>query len=170
MAEMRRSARLALLRRLLQEGEYSSQLELSDALAAQGVAVSQPTLSKDLLVLGAVKRRAAGGSLVYAVGAAGEDGGAAMERLARLCSEVLVSLQSATNQIVIHTPPGAAQFLASHLDGARLPGVMGTIAGDDTVLVIASHVEAADRITGIIAHMTRTGRPAPTDPEGEDND
>ncbi|WP_260425192.1 arginine repressor [Arachnia propionica] len=170
MPEVRRSARLALLRSLLEQGEYASQQELSEALAEQGVGVSQPTLSKDLLALGAVKRRASDGSLVYAVGTAGDDGGAALERLARLCSEVLQTIQSAANQVVVRTPPGAAQFLASHLDAARLPRVMGTIAGDDTVLVITTDDAAASRIAGMIAQMTRTGRPVPTSPEGEESD
>lgn len=170
MSEIRRSTRLALLRSLLEQGEYASQQELSEALAGQGVVVSQPTLSKDLVALGAVKRRAADGSLVYAVGVAGDDGGAAVERLARLCSEVLQTIQCASNQVVVHTPPGAAQFLASHLDAARLPRVMGTIAGDDTVLVITTDDAAASRIAGMIGHMTRTGKPVPMDPEGERND
>ena len=63
MPEMKRSARLALLRSLLEEGEFASQHELSAALVERDVEVSQSTLSKDLLVLGAVKRRTADGSL-----------------------------------------------------------------------------------------------------------
>ncbi len=165
MSEFRRSARLELLRDLLETGQYSSQQELADALAVRDIAVSQPTLSKDLLALGAIKRRTIDGSLVYALGEAGDDGGAATERLARLCSEVLRTIQSAGNQIIIKTPPGAAQFLASHLDAARLAGVMGTIAGDDTVLVICTDDAAAATVAGMIAHMTRTGKPA--QPEGE---
>ena len=82
MPEMKRSARLALLRSLLEEGEFASQHELSAALVERDVEVSQSTLSKDLLVLGAVKRRTADGSLVYAVGDESEGGGVAAEKLA----------------------------------------------------------------------------------------
>lgn len=168
MTEVRRSARLALLRVLLAEGEYASQQELSAALAERGVAVSQPTLSKDLVALSAMRRRAADGSLVYAVGAPQESGGAAADRLARLCLEVLRSIQHAGNQVVVKTPPGAAQYLAAHVDEARLPGVMGTIAGDDTVLIIATSAEAAGGLAERIECMTRSGKPDGLEnPEGE---
>ncbi len=159
MPEMKRSARLALLRGLLEEGEFTSQHELSAALAERDVEVSQSTLSKDLLALGAVKRRTPEGSLVYAVGDETEGGGVAAEKLARRCVELLQSIQHAANQIVIKTPPGAAQFLGAHVDRARLPGVMGTVAGDDTLLLVATDPESAARTAGIIAHMTRTGKP-----------
>lgn len=163
MSEVARSARLSLLRHLLEEARYGSQQELSAALEADGVTVSQSTLSKDLVTLGAVKRRADDGSLVYTPAPDGEAASAAVEKLARLCSELLQSLQSAGNQIVLRTPPGAAQFLAASLDAARLAGVMGTIAGDDTVLVIATDEEAASRIVAVVSDMTRTGKPGSTD-------
>ena len=159
MPEMKRSARLALLRSLLEEGEFASQHELSAALVERDVEVSQSTLSKDLLVLGAVKRRTADGSLVYAVGDESEGGGVAAEKLARRCAELLQSIQHAANQIVVKTPPGAAQFLGAHVGRARLPGVMGTVAGDDTLLLVTTDPESAVRTAGIIAHMTRTGKP-----------
>ncbi len=159
MPEMKRSARLALMRGLLEEGEFTSQHELIAALAERDVEVSQSTLSKDLLTLGAVKRRTPEGSLVYAVGDETEGGGVAAEKLARRCVELLQSIQHAANQIVIKTPPGAAQFLGAHVDRARLPGVMGTVAGDDTLLLVTTDPESAVRTAGIIAHMTRTGKP-----------
>ena len=168
MPEMKRSARLALMRGLLEEGEFTSQHELIAALAERDVEVSQSTLSKDLLTLGAVKRRTPEGSLVYAVGDETEGGGVAAEKLARRCVELLQSIQHAANQIVIKTPPGAAQFLGAHVDRARLPGVMGTVAGDDTLLLVTTDPESAVRTAGIIAHMTRTGKPTRLrDPEKE---
>ena len=97
MANPTRAERLATLRQLLLEARYTSQGELSDALAAHGIVVSQPTLSKDLLELGAVRQRAVGGALVYA--APGDDTeGAAMEKLARLCAELLQSIRHAGTQ------------------------------------------------------------------------
>jgi transcriptional regulator of arginine metabolism len=65
------------------------------------------------------------------------DSAAAESRLAKLCSELLVSAESSANLVVVRTPPGAAQFLASALDKAELTAVLGCIAGDDTVLVIS---------------------------------
>ena len=146
------------MRQLLGEAKYTSQAELMDALAAHGITVSQPTLSKDLLELGAVRQRAVGGALVYAPAAeAGEE--AALEKLARLCAELLQSIRHAGTQILVKTPPGAAQYFASYLDLAALSGVLGTIAGDDTVLVIATDADAAGRTVGVISEMTKTGRP-----------
>ncbi len=154
-----RAGRLATLRQLLGEACYTSQAELMDALAERGITVSQPTLSKDLLELGAVRQRAVGGALVYAAAAeAGEN--EALDKLARLCAELLQSIRHAGTQILVKTPPGAAQYFASYLDLAGLPGVLGTIAGDDTVLVIATDNEAADRTVGSISEMTKTGKPA----------
>ncbi|GAA3874019.1 arginine repressor [Tessaracoccus defluvii] len=158
MARTSRAGRLATLRQLLGEETYASQGELVDALAAHGIVVSQPTLSKDLVELGAVRRRGADGALVYA--AAGEDGeAAALEKLARLCAELLQSIRFAGTQILLKTPPGAAQYFASYLDLAGVPGVLGTIAGDDTVLVIATDADAAEQVVGRISEMTRTGQP-----------
>ncbi len=159
MSEVSRPARLQQLRVLLEEERYASQQELATALSHHDVQVSQSTLSKDLLALGAEKRRAADGSLVYAIPPDGDFRAAAREKLARLCSELVQSLQSAQNQIVLKTPPGAAQYFGACLDAARPRGVIGTIAGDDTILVIATDPATAARVVTDITEMTRTGRP-----------
>ena len=130
---------------LMAHHEIRSQTELADLLGAHGVHVTQATLSRDLVELDAVKVRSRSGALVYAVPAEGGDRApvmpyetaAASQRLARLCAELLVSAEGSANLVVLRTPPGAAQFLASAFDKAELPDVLGTIAGDDTVLVIA---------------------------------
>jgi transcriptional regulator of arginine metabolism len=142
-----------------------SQEELADRLAQRGVRVTQATLSRDLEELGAVRLRGADGGLVYALpGAAGGPGSmpgglaetadappapsprvlAAGEltaepsaRLARVCAELLVTAEASANLVVLRTPAGAAQFLASVLDHSGWPSILGTVAGDDTVLVIA---------------------------------
>lgn len=158
MAEMARPARLTRLRELLSEERHTSQQELSAALAAEDISVSQSTLSKDLVALGAIRRRAADGSLVYAMDAAGDVPGLALEKLARLAAELVLSIRSSGNQVVLRTPPGAAQFFAASLDGAPLPGVMGTIAGDDTVLIIATSEGEAAGVIASISEMARTGK------------
>jgi len=139
-----KSARQQLEIDLLTRGEVRSQSELGELLADNGVVVTQATLSRDLVELDAVKVRSASGALVYAVPAEGGDRSpvapretaASESRLARLCEELLVSAEASANLVVLRTPPGAANFLASALDKAEL-GVLGTIAGDDTVLVIS---------------------------------
>ena len=130
---------------LLTRQEVRSQAELGELLAADGLHVTQATLSRDLLDLDAVKVRTASGSLVYAVPAEGGDRtpraagetGAAEARLARLLGELLATADSSANLVVLRTPPGAAQFLASAIDRVEWPDVLGSIAGDDTVLVIS---------------------------------
>lgn len=121
-----------------------SQTQLGESLADAGYVVTQATLSRDLVEVGAVKVRHGDGTLVYAVPGEGGDASPVADvgedvlgaRLARRCAELLVSAESAANLVVLRTPPGAAQFLASAVDHAVVPGVLGTIAGDDTVLVI----------------------------------
>jgi transcriptional regulator of arginine metabolism len=130
---------------LLRRHPVRSQVELAELLAAEQVAVTQATLSRDLVELGAVKVRHPDGGLVYAVPGEGGDrtprGGVEQElldgRLTRLCEELLVTAEASGNLVVLRTPPGAAQFLALAVDHSVLPAVLGTVAGDDTVLVIA---------------------------------
>ncbi len=141
------TARRARIAALLERRAVRSQTELAELLAADGVVVTQATLSRDLVELGAVKVRSSAvpGGLVYAVPAEGGDrtprpavaetGRTA--RLARLCEELLLTAEASANLVVVRTPPGAAQFLASAVDHAALAEVMGCIAGDDTVLLVA---------------------------------
>lgn len=137
-----RTARHARVIELVRAHPVRSQTELADLLAAHGVAVTQATLSRDLDELGAVKVRGAdGGAPIYLIP---EDGQAparpaeqAPDRLRRLLRELLTGADSSGNLVVLRTPPGAAQFLASALDRSGLPEVVGTIAGDDTILVVA---------------------------------
>lgn len=139
-----KAARQARIVELMGQRPVASQMELAALLALEGVAVTQGTLSRDLDELGAVKVRAAdGGPSAYVVP---EDGGPAPvrpaagtppPRLSRLLSELLVAAEGSANLAVLRTPPGAAHFLASAIDRAGLPDVLGTIAGDDTVLAVA---------------------------------
>jgi len=156
-----------ILRRL----PVRSQAELAALLAADGLAVTQATLSRDLVELGAVKVRHDGG-LVYAVPGEGGDrtplAGVRQEvfdaRLARLCEELLVTAEASANLVVLRTPPGAAQFLASAIDQSVIPAILGTIAGDDTVLVVARDPHGAARLCRRFLAMAARGE----DARGED--
>ncbi len=140
-----RTARHRRIVELLETRRIRSQGELARLLADDGVAVTQTTLSRDLDELGAVKIRDGDGDLVYAVPAEGGDttprlaplNGEGQARLGRLAAELLVSAESSANLAVLRTPPGAAQFLASAIDRSGATDVLGTIAGDDTVLLIS---------------------------------
>ncbi|GAA5140157.1 arginine repressor [Pseudonocardia adelaidensis] len=130
-----RAARQARIVELIRDRAVHSQTELLALLEDDGIATTQATLSRDLDELGALKVRGAyvipdDGSPVRGV-----EGGTA--RLARLLGEVLTSADASGNLAVLRTPPGAAQYLASALDRAALNYIVGTIAGDDTLLVVA---------------------------------
>jgi transcriptional regulator of arginine metabolism len=130
-----RAARQARIVELIRDGAVHSQTELLGLLEDEGIGTTQATLSRDLDELGALKVRGAyvipdDGSPVRGV-----EGGTA--RLARLLGDLLVSADASGNLAVLRTPPGAAHYLASALDRAALHDVVGTIAGDDTLLVVA---------------------------------
>jgi transcriptional regulator of arginine metabolism len=139
-----KAARHARIVSILGDRRVRSQSELAAALTAEGFDVTQATLSRDLEELGAVKLRPPDGGLPsYIVPDDGAPLTARMaqdappQRLARLAGELLVSAEASANLVVLRTPPGAAHFLASAVDRAGLPDVLGTIAGDDTILVVA---------------------------------
>jgi transcriptional regulator of arginine metabolism len=141
IATATRAGRQARIVTLLSANSVSSQSELATMLAAEGIEVTQATLSRDLEELGAVKLRGADGGVgVYIVP---EDGSpvrgvsGGTERMSRLLGELLVSTDASGNLAVLRTPPGAAHYLASAIDRSALPYVVGTIAGDDTILVVA---------------------------------
>ena len=141
---------------LLRSHDVRSQGELLTLLSRDGVEVTQATLSRDLVEVGAVKVRK-GRQLVYAL----PDAGGQVEsedlpvRLRRAVDELLVSAQCAGNQVVLRTPPGAANYLASCIDQSHLVDVLGTIAGDDTILVVATTSAAARRFADVVARDER---------------
>ena len=135
-----------------------SQHELSTALAAAGIEVTQATLSRDLDELGAIKVRGVdGGPPSYVIPEDGAprpmEGGT--DRLSRLLAELLLSHNASANLAVLRTPPGAAQFLASAIDRASLSDVVGTIAGDDTILVVARDGLSGDEVARRLADLAR---------------
>src|ERR1700752_193905 len=137
--EPTRAGRQARVVAILSSAPVRSQSELATMLADEGIDVTQATLSRDLEELGAVKLRGADGGVgVYVVP---EDGSPARgfsgvtERMSRLLAELLVSTDASGNLAVLRTPPGAAHYMASAIDRSALPYVVGTVAGDDTILV-----------------------------------
>jgi transcriptional regulator of arginine metabolism len=142
-AVLTKAGRQSRIAEMLATTPVRSQSELGRLLAAEGVAVTQATLSRDLEEMGAVKIRRAGVGTVYAV--PDEAPGPVLRalsdasdgRVSRLAAELLVSVEASANLVVARTPPGGAQLLASAIDRADLPDVLGTVAGDDTVLLVA---------------------------------
>jgi transcriptional regulator of arginine metabolism len=167
-----KTARHARIAAILAREQVRSQEELAELLERYAsVHVTQATLSRDLDELGVVRLRA-GGALVYALpdepggpgslpggtgshsgGPDAHPGGATARaesphdaRLARYLGELMTSAEASANLVVLRTPAGAAQFLASVIDHAALPSILGTVAGDDTVLIIARDPAGGDAL------------------------
>jgi transcriptional regulator of arginine metabolism len=157
-----KAARHARIVHVLAEAEIRSQAELVAALEASGMSVTQTTLSRDLDELGAVKLRSPDGGLpLYVVPeddapftarTADDD---PPHRLARLLGELLTSAEASGNLVVLRTPSGAANFLASALDRARLPEILGTVAGDDTILVVSRAAAGGDDLVQRLLALAR---------------
>ena len=157
---------------LLGRRPVRSQAQLARLLADDGISVTQTTLSRDLLQMGAVRVRADGGGLAYAVPGEGGDrtpragegtgDGLVDVRLARVAAEVLVSAEASANLVVLRTPPGAAHYLASALDHADVGDLLGTIAGDDTVLLVSRDPGGGALLAAQVLAMAEGITPSPT--------
>ena len=139
LAKTQRQHRIAAL---LEQHAVTSQGHLVELLAADGVAATQATVSRDLEELGAVKVRMAGGESVYAVPQY-EERFAPEDHLKRVFGDWVVEVAHSDNLVVVRTPPGSAHVVASAIDRAALAGIVGTVAGDDTILVVT-----AERVGG----------------------
>ncbi|MDR0782713.1 MAG: arginine repressor [Propionibacteriaceae bacterium] len=138
-----RTRRQAAISDLIGRGLVTSQTQLRTMLAEQGMAVTQPTLSKDLADIGAIRIRSAEGGLVYALS---DETGIPGATLDRLCTDMLVGAEASGNLVVVHTPPGGAQYFATGLDRADWDGVLGCVAGDDTVIVVTRDDPTGQRV------------------------
>jgi transcriptional regulator of arginine metabolism len=146
-----------VVRRLLAETNLHSQEELVEALDAAGVQTTQATVSRDLDELGAIKVRGVAGGLVYRV-SADTAPATARDRLADTITQFVVRIESSANIAVLRTPPACAQPVASVIDLSELDEVMATMAGDDTVLVVAREPhtgkDLADHFTALLMETT----------------
>ncbi|MBV2364900.1 arginine repressor [Streptomonospora nanhaiensis] len=164
-APMTKTARHARITDVLTRNDVRSQAELARLLAEDGVQVTQATLSRDLDELGAVKLRTVDGDLIYVL--PGEGGErlqrarpdtldlehAANTRLTRLAQDLLVSAEASANMVIVRTPPGAAQYLASAIDHTDFHAILGTIAGDDTILVISRDPEGGGELASALLRL-----------------
>jgi transcriptional regulator of arginine metabolism len=138
VSKVPKNRRQHVIARLLGEHAVTSQAQLVELLGAEGVAATQATVSRDLEDLGAVRVRMPGvDGQVYALAELPKDQVAPLEHLRRVLGEWVVDLSVSANLIVVRTPPGSAHVVASALDRTGIEGVLGTVAGDDTVLIVA---------------------------------
>ncbi len=139
------AARRRALRSLINRRSIGSQRELVALLATAGYPVTQATVSRDLDAIGALKLGNGGDPGTYVIDEA-RSGSEEMDSLARLLAEFVEEIVPSGNIVVLKTPPGAAQVVAGAIDGARLDGVAGTVAGDDTIFAVAGGENGAWRL------------------------
>lgn len=141
------AARRALVVSLINEGKVHSQSDLVELLRGQGVRVTQATASRDLEEVGAVRQKTFNGNFTYTFISANQETRAPM---ARISDDLILSIAASGNLAVVRTPPGGAHLLASAIDRAVQSGefahAIGTIAGDDTVLVVAKQANGGAQL------------------------
>jgi transcriptional regulator of arginine metabolism len=139
--------------RLLEQHAVTSQSQLVDLLASDGLVATQATVSRDLEDLGAVKVRVPGGDTVYAIPELPKDQKAPEEHLRRVLGDWVAEIAHSANLVIVRTPPGSAHVVASALDRSALTGIVGTVAGDDTILVVADErtggLKLAKKLSGL---------------------
>ena len=139
-----KARRQALIREIVESQSIQTQEELSQALGERGMVVTQATVSRDIKEMHLLKVLAEDGSYRYATMDKEEQG--TSDRLIRMLSDSVVSMDSANNLIVIRTLPGSAHVAGEAVDCLKWPEVLGTIAGDNTILVIVRSNEDVEAV------------------------
>jgi transcriptional regulator of arginine metabolism len=150
MAKNQRQYRIA---KIIQSKPVSSQSQLVEFLAEEGIVATQATVSRDLDELGAIKVRSFGGQSVYAIPELPKDQASTEEHLRRVLSDWVVEVVASSVFVMIRTPPGCAHVVASALDRSRFEGLLGTVAGDDTVLALASESLGGSGLRDVIIEL-----------------
>ena len=130
--------RQQIITRLIAQENVCSQPHLQEMLKDQGIEATQATISRDLEELGAVKIRVAGGDSIYAIAEYAPARVAPSDQLRRVMAEWVAEVTSSGNLVVVRTPPGCVHVVASALDRSALSGLLGTVAGDDTIFCVAA--------------------------------
>ncbi len=150
---MTKAARQHRIGQLLADREVTSQPQLVDLLGSEGITATQATVSRDLEDLGAIKVRVPGGATVYAIPELPTQQIAPENHLRRVLSDWVVEVVHAHHLVVARTPPGSAHVVASALDRAGLAEIIGTVAGDDTILVIAAEQVSGAELADILRDL-----------------
>jgi transcriptional regulator of arginine metabolism len=137
-SKLGKTQRQYLIARLIESQAVANQQALVDLLAEEGVIATQATVSRDLEDLGAIKVRMPGGESAYAIPALPKEQRAPEDHLRRVFGDWVVEVAASDNLVVIRTPPGSAHVVASALDRSGLQGILGTVAGDDTILIVVA--------------------------------
>ena len=132
--------------KILESEQIANQGRLVELLKKDGVVATQATVSRDLEELGAIKVRIPGGDTVYAIPELPQDRVAPEDHLRRVLGDWVVEVRHSGNLVVLRTPPGSAHVVASALDRAGLSDIIGTVAGDDTILVVAAERSSGAKV------------------------
>ena len=135
--------RQATISRLIGDHEVTNQPQLIALLADHGIEATQATVSRDLDDIGAVKVRVPGGNTVYAIPEFAPDRIAPVDQLRRVMGEWVAEVAFSGNIVILRTPPGCAHVVASALDRSRVDGLLGTVAGDDTLMCVSASVDGS---------------------------
>jgi len=146
--------------RIIAEHDVTSQPMLLDLLEKEGIEATQATVSRDLEDLGAVKVRVRKGETAYAIPDFAPDRIAPQDQLRRVLSEWVAEVEYSDPMVVVRTPPGCAHVVASALDRSRLKGIIGTVAGDDTLLCVADAKFGAKRLAASLRELAGLGKTA----------
>jgi transcriptional regulator of arginine metabolism len=150
MSKVQRQQTIA---RLIEQNQVTNQPQLVDLLAGEGITATQATVSRDLEDLGAVKVRVPGGATVYAVPEFAPERVAPLDHLRRVMGEWVAEVTNSGNLVVVRTPPGCAHVVASALDRSNLEGLLGTVAGDDTMLCIATESLGGQALASLLRDL-----------------
>ena len=135
---------------MLSDTAVASQTQLVELLEAEGIEATQATVSRDLEDIGAMKVRVPGGDLVYGLPEHTNETVAPADHLRRVLSDWVAEVTHSHNLVVVKTPPGSAHVVASALDRSGLEGVLGTVAGDDSILIVATEETTGKQLANTI--------------------
>jgi transcriptional regulator of arginine metabolism len=150
MSKVQRQQAIA---RIIEHQQVSSQPQLVELLADAGITATQATVSRDLDDLGAVKVRVPGGQTVYAVPEFVPERVAPLDQLRRVMGEWVAEVNCSGNLVIVRTPPGCAHVVASALDRSGIDGLLGTVAGDDTMMCVATEVVGGVQLAATLREL-----------------
>ena len=153
MTALTKTQRQHRIARLLESHAVTSQTQLVELLDADGVKATQATVSRDLDELGAVKVRITGGESVYAIPELAHERVAPEDHLRRMLSDWVADIGTSGNLVVLRTPPGSAHVVGSALDRSGIAEILGTVAGDDTVLVVTAERTSGAKVAKKLSQL-----------------
>lgn len=154
MSKVQRQQAIA---RLIEVHQISNQPQLVELLAEDGITATQATVSRDLDDLGAIKVRVPGGLTVYAIPELAPERVAPLDQLRRVMGEWVAEVTHSGNLVVVRTPPGCAHVVASALDRSALEGLLGTVAGDDTMMCVAAEGTTGSELAANLRDLAGIG-------------